>query len=199
MSFSIFSFLHFFYTICLCNLFICSVQSYLLLYPQAINNYTSNRPWSKHESLTRWCVHGHLCCHVSSSSAFLSDQRTTSKTGPPWRHLGRCRCRAHIAVRKIKGYKQQHFPSSTLAPTSCSYFHQKKLCDTKTTRVISSYLQLSQFITRVKTQIKDENKQYRFQLAAPSFHFHRLKSYDPTVAVMWQEAAPTFFYSELLT
>lgn len=98
MSFSIFSFLHFFYTICLCNLFICSVQSYLLLYPQAINNYTSNRPWSKHESLTRWCVHGHLCCHVSSSSAFLSDQRTTSKTGPPWRHLGRCRCRAHIPV-----------------------------------------------------------------------------------------------------
>lgn len=59
-----------------------------------------------------------------------------------------------------------------------------------------SYLQPCQLVTRVKTWIQDQNKQCRFQLVAPSFHFHRLKSYDPTVADMWQEAAPTLVQNQ---
>lgn len=51
-----------------------------------------------------------------------------------------------------------------------------------------SYLQVGQLKTWVKTKIKDKNKHCRFQLAAPSSHFHPLKSHDPAGMDMWQEA-----------
>lgn len=48
----------------------------------------------------------------------------------------------------------------------------------KRVTIIESYLLFSVLVAAINTRIKHQNKQSRFPLVVPSFHFHRLKSYD---------------------
>lgn len=50
------------------------------------------------QNVTRWCVHGQLCCHFPSSSARVSFQRRPGKNVPLRRRSARRRRTAYIPV-----------------------------------------------------------------------------------------------------